>query len=190
MTLERVAQAVLERGKAEAEETLAQARAEKKRMLAEARTQGEALVKEAETQAEEEGERRRVQEGARAELEARKISLAAQKEALDEVYTRALARLGDLDGNAAILKGLLRANQAEWKSGGHVYSAKKDENIVKKIVGSAYAGHIDGSGGIVIESSDRTRRTDLRYESMLREVWDDVVKEVAEILWPSKTSKK
>lgn len=189
MTLERVAQAILERGKSEAEQIVAQAREEKERMLSEAKTEGEANIKTAEATAREEAERRRIQEVARAELEARKISLAAQKEILDEVYKRALARLGELKENNEILKSLLKANQEEWKSGGRVYSNKQDESAVKKIVGSAYAGAIDGAGGIVIESSDGTRRVDLRYESLLSTVWDDAVREVAEILWPPKTSK-
>ncbi len=189
MTLERVAQAVLDRGKSEAVQIVAQARDEKERMLSEARTEGENAVKMAEAEARVEAERRKVQEVARAELEARKISLAAQKEALDEVYQRALERLGRLKENNEILKRLLKTNEAEWKSGGRVYSSKKDESMVKKIVGSAYAGNIDGVGGVVIESADGTRRTDLGYESLLREVWDDAVKEVADVLWPQKTSK-
>lgn len=187
--MERVAQAVLDRGKSEAEEILAQARAEEERMLSEARTEGDAAIKAAESQAQEEGERKRVQELARAELEARKISLAAQKEVLDEVYKRALTRLGELKENSEILRKLLKDNESEWKSSGHVYSNRKDESVVKKIVGSAYAGNIQAAGGVVIESADGTRRNDLRYESLLREVWDDSVKEVAEILWPPKTSK-
>ncbi len=190
MTLERVAQAVLDRGKSEAEQIVAQAREEKERMLSEARTEGENAVKIAEAQAREEAERRKVQEIARAELEARKISLAAQKEALDEVYEQSLVRLTQLKDNNEILKSLLTTNETEWKSGGRVYSSKKDESVVKKIVSSAYAGNIDGAGGVVIESADGTRRTDLRYESLLREVWDDTVKEVADVLWPQKTSKE
>jgi V/A-type H+/Na+-transporting ATPase subunit E len=189
VTLERVAQAVLERGKSEAEQIVAQAREEKERMLSEARVEGEANVKAAQAQARDEAEHRKVQEVARAELEARKISLAAQKETLDEVYKRALARLHELKENKEILKGLLKANESEWKAGGHVYSNKKDESVVRKIVGSAYAGHIDCAGGIVIESADGTRRIDLRYDSLLSEVWDDAVREVAEVLWPQKTSK-
>ncbi len=189
MTLERVAQAILERGKSEAEQIAAQAREEQKRMLSEARTEGEANIKAAQEQAREEAERRRIQGVARAELDARKISLAAQKEILDEVYKRTLSRLGELKENNEILKSLLKANVTEWKSGGRVYSNKKDEGVVKKVVGSSYAGHIEGAGGIVIESADGTRRVDLRYESLLSEVWDDAVREVAETLWPPKTSK-
>ena len=189
MTLDRVAQAVLDRGKSEADQIVAQAREEKERMLSEAGTEGETAVKAAEAQAREEAERQKVQEVARAELEARKISLAAQKEALDEVYRRALTRLSELKENNEILKSILKANETEWKKGGRVYSSKKDASVVKKIVGSAYDANVDAAGGVVIESADGTRRTDLRYESLLREVWDDAVKEVADILWPQKTSK-
>jgi V/A-type H+-transporting ATPase subunit E len=190
VTLERVAQAVLERGKAEAEEILAQAIAEKQRKLSEVRAEGAAAIKAAEAQAQEDGERRRVQELARAELEARKISLAAQKEALDNVYKRVIERLGKLDENPQILKNLLKANESEWKSGGRVYSHQRDETVVKKIVGSAYAGNVDCVGGVVIESADGTRRTDLRYESLLTQVWEDSIKKVSGVLWPSKASKK
>ncbi len=190
MTLDRVAQAVLERGKAEAEQTLAQARAEKEKMLNETRTEGNAALKEAENKAREEGERKRIQEIARNELEARKIALGAQREALDEVYKQALLRLSGLKENAEILKALLKANEAEWKSDGRVYSNPKDESVVKKIVGASYAGNIDCAGGVVIESADGTRRIDLKFESIIREVWDDSIKEVAEVLWPSKKPKE
>ena len=129
-----------------------------------------------------------MQDLARAELEARKIVLAGQKDALDEVYRRALERLAGLKENADFLRALLKANAAEWK-GGQVYSNPKDAALVKGIVGSAFAGPTDCAGGVVIESADGTRRVDLRYESILRDVWDDSVREVAEILWPSRVSK-
>ncbi len=189
MTLDSVVQVVLDKGNAEADDIRAQARAERERMLAEVREEAAKNLTDTESRARQAAERRRVQELARAELEARKTALAAQKEVLDEVYQRTLARLSTLKENADILRALLRANQAEWKAGGKVYSTAKDESAVKGIVGSAYAGHIEGAGGVVIESADGTRRIDLRYESILRDVWDDSVREVAEILWPSRASK-
>ena len=106
--------------------------------------------------------------------------------ALDKVYAGTLARLGGLPENEELLRRLLDANQDEWRSGGKVYSNPRDEPVVRKIVGSAFAGTIDCAGGIVIESGDGTRRVDLRYDSILRDVWDDAVKEVAQTLWPSK----
>ncbi len=189
MSLDSVVQVVLDKGKAEADAIRAQAQAERERMLSDVRGEAAKNLADSETHARQAAERKRVQELARAELEARKTALAAQKEVLDEVYQRTLARLSSLKDNADLLRVLLRANQAEWKAGGKVYAATKDESVVKGIVGSAYAGHIEGAGGVVIESADGTRRIDLRFESILRDVWDDSVREVAEILWPSRESK-
>lgn len=189
MSLDSVVQVILDKGKAEADEILAQARAEREQVLSEVRSEAAKSLADGENRARQAAERKRVQELARAELEARKIALAAQKEVLDDVYERTLARLSALKENPDLLRALLRANQSEWKAGGKVYSASKDESTVKAAVGSAYAGHVDCSGGVVIESADGTRRIDLRYESILRDVWEDSVREVAEILWPSRVSK-
>ncbi len=189
MSLETFVQVVLDKGKSEAGEIMAQARAEAERMLSEVRAEGEKAIREAEERAHQAAERKRVQDLARADLETRKIVLAAQKEALDEVYQRALARLGTLRENARILEKLLKANEAEWKAGGRVFSNARDASLVKVLVGKAYAGTVDCAGGLVIENADGTRRVDLRYESLLRDVWNDSVREVAEVLWPSRASK-
>lgn len=189
MSLDSVVQVVLDKGKAEADVILAEAQTERQRMLSEVRAEAEKALAEGEERARQAAERKRVQEMARAELEARKTALAAQKAVLDEVYQQTLARLGSLRENDALLRGLLRANQADWKAGGKVYSNAKDESAVHGIVGSSYAGRVDCAGGVVIESADGTRRSDLRYESILRDVWNDSVREVAEVLWPSRASR-
>lgn len=189
MALETVIQAIQAKGKAEVDEILAQARAERERTLSEVRAEAAKGLAEAEDRAKQDAGRRRVQELARAELEARKTALAAQKDTLDEVYQRALTRLANLKENPDFLRTLLKANEAEWKAGGKVYSNARDEAVVKGIVGRAYAGHIEAAGGLVIESADGTRRVDLRYDSILRDVWNDSVREVAEVLWPSRAPK-
>ncbi len=189
MTLETVIQAVQARGKAEVDQVLAEAKAERERMLSDVRDEAAKATAEAEARATATAERKRVQDLARGELEARKLVLAAQKEDLDEVYQRALARLANLKENPEFLRTLLAANESEWKGGGKVYSNARDEAVVKAVVGKAYAGHIDATGGLIIESADGSRRVDLRYESILRDVWNDSVREVAEILWPSRKAK-
>src|SRR5213596_3913004 len=158
MTLESTVEAILEQGKAEANRVLEEARNERQRMLSEVRAEAAKALAETEKAARIEAERKRVQELARAELESRKIVLAAQKEALDKVYDGALERLGELAENTELLRRLLEANQEEWRSGGKVYSNPRDEPVVRKIVGSAFAGTIECAGGIVIESGDGTRR--------------------------------
>jgi len=185
MSLESAVQAILEKGKVEADRILEEARAERERMLSARASTSAKTLADVEARARQEAERKRVQALARAELEARKIVLAAQKEALDGVSAKTLERLGGLTENADFLRGLLKANESEWRSGGKVYCSPRDEPVVRKIVGSAFGGMIDCAGGVVIESADGTRRVDVRYESILRDVWNDAVKEVAETLWPS-----
>jgi len=186
MPLEAVVQAILDEGRAEAEKILAEARVERERILSDIRAEGAIALAAAEAHAREAAERRRVQELARAELDARKIVLAAQKEALDLVYQRALERLPHMMENEDFLRALLKAAESEWSAEGRVYSSPRDEPFVRRIVGTRYAGSIEAGGGVVIETADGTRRVDSRYETLLRDVWNDSVKEVAEILWPSK----
>src|SRR5256885_16594001 len=172
MTLESAVEAILEQGKAEANRVLEEARNERQRMLSEVRAEAAKALAETEKAAHVEAERKRVQELARAELESRKIVLAAQKEALDRVYDGALERLGRLSDNAEILRRLLKANESEWRSGGKGDCSPPDEAVVRKIVGGSFAGTIEGAGGGVIESADEARRGDLRHEAVLPGGWD------------------
>ena len=189
MSLENVLQDIESKGQAEAEGVVAAARAERARILAEAEASMAKVIAEAEDQARQRAERRRTQELARAELESRRTALAAQKEELDEVYRQALARLGDLSSSADIVRSLLTQQETIWKEGGKVYATRKDVAPAKALVGPAYAGTVEGVRGVVLESRDGTVRIDLRFEALLREVWNNTVKEVAEILWPSRVRK-
>src|SRR2546425_1875332 len=173
MTLESAVEAILEQGKAEANRVLEEARNERQRMLSEVRAEAAKALAETEKAARIEAERKRVQELARAELESRKIVLAAQKEALDKVYDGALERLGRLSDNAEILRRLLKANESEWRSGGKGYCSPRDEAVVRENVGDSFSGTIEGAGGVVSETADGTRRGDWRDETIRRAVWTE-----------------
>src|SRR2546422_240723 len=140
MTLESAVQAILEMGKAEASQILEEARAERERTLSQVRTEAAAALAETEKGAREEAERRRIQGLARAELESRKIVLAAQREALDRGYEGALARLSRLEENAEFLRTWLAANESEWRSGGKGYWNEGAEPVVRKNLGAALGG--------------------------------------------------
>ena len=127
-------------------------------------------------------QRMTTQETARAELESKKIVLGSQKEILDRVYETALQRLGNLPQNESLLRTLVSNNRTEV-SAGRVYCNRKDEIFVRGLVGNNFGGTIECVGGLVIESHDGTRRVDLRFETMLREIWDDSIKDVSDTLW-------
>ena len=184
MGLEQVVDEILARGRVEAEEIRSRGRAERERMLQDGRADGARLHNQREQEAREAAERRRVQDLARAELESKKTVLAAQKGVLDAVYAMVLKRLEVLADRASITRALLAANESDWREG-KVYANARDETAAKEAVGSHFAGTIDCVGGVVIESSDGTRKTDLRFETLLADVWRDSIREVAEVLWPA-----
>lgn len=184
MGLETVIEELLTEGRSEVEEIRRATRAEREKILSDARAEGAKLLERREREAQEAAERLRVQALARAELESKKVVLAARKALLDEVYSKVLEKLSRTPEAAQWLRALLEANAAEWRNG-KVYSNARDADAVRKVVGGNFAGTIECVGGVVIDSADGTHRTDLRFETLLSDVWRDSIKEVADILWPT-----
>jgi V/A-type H+-transporting ATPase subunit E len=185
MSLEAVVQRILEHGTAEALAIVEAARAETDGGLREIKEKGQRDVGQRVADGRKAAERLRVQETARAELASRKIVLASQKEILDMVKTEALRFLGSPENRREILDTLLEKHGKEWRSG-KVYCTAEDRQLVQDAVGARFGGTIECSGGIVIESEDETRRIDLRSETILQDIWEDSVKELADILWPKR----
>ncbi len=183
MGLETVIEDVLARGRSEAEEIRHATLAERERILRDARAEGAKLLETREQEAKQAAERARVQALARAELESKKIVLSAQKELLDQVYAGVLEKLSRLAEAGTLLRSLLQAHAEEWRNG-KVYCNARDAETVRSIVGANFGGTIDCVGGVVIDSADGSHRTDLRFETLLADIWRDSIRDVAEVLWP------
>jgi V/A-type H+-transporting ATPase subunit E len=181
MSLDKVIEKIRSTGEAEAQSIRDQAEAERESILAEARKAAEAQKKERMAAAEAARERIMTQELARAELQSKKIALAAEKEVLDLVLKTARERIAASPRREELVIALLRAHREEASSG-RILSSPEDAGAVRAS-GFAPAGTIDCLGGVVIESADGSRREDLRFETILDEVWRDSVREVADILW-------
>lgn len=184
MGLETVIEELLTTGRSEVEDIRHSTQTEREKILSDARKEGAKLLERREREAKEAAERLRVQALARAELEGKKIVLSARKALLDEVYAKVLDELSRTSEAAQWLRALLDRNAGEWRNG-KVFSNARDADAVRKIVGGNFAGTIECVGGVVIDSTDGTHRTDLRFETLLSDVWRDSVKEVADILWPT-----
>src|SRR6267143_416274 len=183
MGLETVIEDVLSRGRSDAEEIRRATMAERERILQDARAEGAKLLAQREQEAKLAVERARVQALARAELESKKIVLSAQKELLDAVYAAVLDKLSHLAEREGMVRSLLQAHEEEWRNG-KVYCNARDADAVRSIVGKNFGGPIECVGGVVIDSADGSRRIDLRFETILADVWRDSIKEVAEVQWP------
>ena len=125
------------------------------------------------------------QEMSSAEVEGRRNMLKAEKELLDTVKQRAIEELRSAPGpkKEQIISGLVRQASAAIP-GGFVYSNAEDADFVKRAASRyQYAGSVDCIGGIIIESQDREQRLDLTYETILEDLWQEKIGEVADILF-------
>ena len=181
MTLERMIEEIRQQGQQESEEILDAARQERERMLSEVRTKGKELRGERLHQAEDQGTREEVREIARAELEARKALLQAQKEVLDEVRDAAAGRLRDLDSNDRLLESLVEQSREDLD--GLVRCNPRDVKTLQRLTGIPVQGDLDVIGGFVIEAQAGDRRIDLTYDTFLDGLWEQAVRDVADTLW-------
>ncbi|MFQ6095494.1 MAG: V-type ATP synthase subunit E family protein [Thermoplasmata archaeon] len=183
MGLESVVKGILGAGRRESQEIISEGKKEAEKIISDAKKKGTEEMNRRVEEAEIDGEKKRVQDLARAELEVKRMVLESQKEILDVIYSKALERLRTLHSNDAILRNLLNSHSTDVKTG-RVYSNEKDRWAVESIVGQNYAGTKTILGGVIIESMDGKSTVDLTYETLMEKVWEDSIREVAEVLWP------
>ena len=119
------------------------------------------------------------QELSSAELESKKILLAAQRRALEELKEQALAELAKYpaDKRKKVYSKLVAKAKNDLGEC-YVYSSKDDKAILQLPAGMASGGVVDCIGGLVFESRDRSVRLDFRFESLLEEIWNKKLQEI------------
>lgn len=163
---EERAQAILENARKEAQKILDSARAEAKRYEDGRLAQAAKDAQQVATQA-----------GSRAESDARKAILGAEAQMREAFKAAVLAGLAGLPAKSrqAHLKSLAE-KAAKVIPKGKLYCAEKDADAATKLKGYTHAGNLPIAGGIVVESDAGDARLDLSYETMLEDVWRDVLK--------------
>ncbi len=182
MGLDQVVAEVRQDGEKRAQAVLDEARADANKLRTEAREAADALVAARTAQAEKEAEQLRAQIASGAEFEARKAVLEAESDLRDQLRARLIDGFGNLDTD--VRKGHLTKLLAKAKASvpsGKVWGAAADEATLKDQKDYAYAGSIDIAGGIVVESEDGTVRLDLSYETMLGDMWRDILRQEANL---------
>lgn len=177
MGLDKVVDNIRAEGRAQANAIVAEARKEADAILADAKRQATEIVNRRTAEGTAAAEAHLKREIAHADLEARRARLTAERELMASLRSEAETRLGSLpaDKREAHLKALVqRANVP----GGKVWVARQDEAVAKKL-GLDVAGTFDGLGGVIVESPDGSTRENLRYETLLDEIWSVSLPQVA-----------
>ena len=177
MGLDKVVESIRNEGRTQADAVKAAARKEADAILADAKRQADELRTKRAAEGTHAAEAALKREAANADLEARRLRLTAERELMVNLRAEVEKRLAALPAQQreAHIKSLVaRANVPNGK----VWVAKQDEAIAKKL-GLHVAGTFDGLGGVVVESPEGLTRENLKYETLLDEVWTTSLGDVA-----------
>jgi len=179
MGLEKVIQDILQRGDAKKQEIVSlgekerdvQVRAAEKKAREE-RVKASARVEAALSQMEQ-------QELSSAELEAKRVLLEAERKVMEELKEQVLDELSKYpaDRRKKMYAKLVDSAKKELVSG-LVYSNKADKPLLQLPSGMTFGGFIEGKGGLVFETEDKTVRLDYRFESILDDLWNAKMREI------------
>ena len=185
MSLDDVAKKVTEKGKLESSKIIKEGEKEAILVVNKALKEAKAIMAEAMEKAEKQIGLMKEQEMSSAEVDGRRNMLKAEKEVLDAVKAKTFQSLRSAprDKKEQIISGLVK-QAGTVISSGFIYSNQEDADYVKRMVGNyQFAGTIQCSGGIIVENSDKTQRLNMTYETLLDDLWQEKIGEVAEILF-------
>ena len=182
MGLEAIVGEIKAKGMAEADRISGETEQEVSRIITDAEEAAEKLKTSKEEAIGKEIERLKQQELSSANLEIKKAKLNARKEILDEVYENSKESVKKLpaEKNLKLLKSIIEKNE---KNNAKIYSRDKDKAAVKKLTKLEYAGVIDCIGGVVIENEGGTEVLDFRYDTILKNVSEQSLKQVSDVLF-------
>jgi V/A-type H+-transporting ATPase subunit E len=181
--LKRHAERVTAKGDEEVERLLAEAKAKCDEELKRARERAEDILKKVKETGKRDALRLEGQETSGMEIEAKKMKLVARKGVLDLVLDASLKRLGELpqERRRVILGRLLLKARAEMPKG-RAYCRSEDQAQVTA-AGYTFVGALNSIGGVMIESEDGSVRLDLRFETLLQQIWGRHTKDIVAVLF-------
>lgn len=182
MGLDAIVGEIKARGKAEAEKISNETSSEVSKIIAAARATADKNRAEKEESIKKEIDRLRQQELSSANLEVKKAILNARKEILDEVNVATKDAIQKLpaEKNQKLLKSIIEKNES---GNSKIYSRHKDKQVISKLTKLEYAGEIDCIGGVVVENADGTEVLDFKYDTILKDVSEQSLKQVSDILF-------
>jgi vacuolar-type H+-ATPase subunit E/Vma4 len=176
MTLETLAKDIASSAEVEAKAILKEAKASAKKIVAEAEAKANTIREEAESRTSREAEQLAREIVASARQSNQKDVLVARRVVLDATFEAARGQLADpaLSGRASILKGLMA--QADEVAVGDftVRPVAIDRAALSDIAGSRGMGDdVEGLGGFILEAADGSVSFDMRFDTLLDQVWTD-----------------
>jgi V/A-type H+-transporting ATPase subunit E len=184
MALDNVVGQILESANKEADTLTQEAEREKASILKQADEQLAVKQKAEQKDLEQTLTRMRQQELSSAELEAKRVTLNARKQVLDNTFQTTLKDLGSMgvEDKTRLYKKILNKGLATLPNA-KVFCPKGDSKYVAGAPGVRSVEEKDMEPGLILESADGTVSLDYRFKTILEGVWEKELKNVSNILF-------
>jgi len=179
MGLEKVIQDIQQRGEAKKQEIVSLGEKERDAQIKAAEKKARDERAKATARVEATLSQMEQQELSSAELEAKRVLLEAERKVMEELKEQVLDELSNYPADRRKkLYAKLVSNAKKELVRGSVYSNKADKPLLQLPPGMTFGGVIEGKGGLVFESEDKTVRLDYRFESILDDLWNAEMREI------------
>jgi len=184
MSLERIVSKVEQDSKAAEQAILSEAAQYRNSQLAEAKRKRDAILAEFAAKAEQAIAQMRSREEAGLEMEVKKMSLASRKRILDTAFRSVLEHFSGLpQARKRKVYAALLAKASEDIPRGKIRHLKGEEPLFPASQAYARGENITGAGGFIVESADGHLEMDMRFEVLLKDLWDRNLAEVSAMLF-------
>lgn len=185
MGLEKVKDEILDKAKKDAEQIIRKAKEEEMLIIKEAEQKIKDMMEAAEQEISKLLETMKSKEMASIQLESKKMLLEAKKEAINQVFADVRKKFKALSNKKKeqYIKKLLDKAKTEINVK-HIYCSKEDSKFVKDLLKSGVeVNEVAILGGIIVENEDKSMRVDYSYETLLNNVKEVYLQDIAKILF-------
>ncbi len=184
MGLEKIVERIVAESQEEEKRIISEAEAERQRMLAEAGKNRDEILADYRKRAEDGVAQLKHREEARTEVAAKKLFLEAKKEIIEELKKAVLQHFAGLpdDVKRKYYSSLLKPVVAELGSG-VIRCRKGEEGFFSGIPNFTVGENIDCIGGFLAESTDGSVVLDMRFDDIVREIWERNAGEISRIIF-------
>ena len=185
MGLEHIVERIVAESQAEERSIISGAEAERQKMLSEAGKKRDEILAGYRRRMEEALIQLKQREAARTEVEVKKRLLEVRKEILDDARTAVLEHFGALseDARRRYYSAMLKQVVAELPSGA-IRCRKDEERFFSGIPNFTIGENIECIGGFLAESNDGSVVLDMRFDDIVREIWERNAGEISRTIFP------
>lgn len=184
MSLEKIVSKVERDSQAAEQAILQEAARYRNEQIAQANRRRDEILAEYSRKAAQTIDQLRSREEAGLEIEVKKRMLASRKRILDTAFRGVLEHFAKLPpADKKKIYAALMAKAAKDIPRGKIHLVKGEESLFSGHSGYTKGGHITGAGGFKLGSDDGHLEMDMRFEVLLKDLWDRNLGEVSSMLF-------